>query len=94
MARFCKVVGSDMTHGNTYLFDKDSNMTVECIAQSMLNEFGIHLPLIYGGRYSGWEGDVRKYSYDVSSLRLMEWTSEYIAEVAIRKVVQINMNNL
>ena len=79
---------------NTYLVGVDSNVTVEKIAQIVMDEVGIHIPIIYGGRYSGWKGDVRKYSYDVSQLRLMGWSPKYTAEEAVRKAVQVNMNNL
>ena len=79
---------------NNYLVGVDSNVTVEKIAQIVMDEVGIHIPIIYGGRYSGWKGDVRKYSYDVSQLRLMGWTPKYTAEEAVRKAVQMNMNNL
>lgn len=79
---------------NTYLVGVDSNVTVEKIAQIVMDEVGIHIPIIYGGRYSGWKGDVRKYSYDISQLRLMGWTPQYTSEEAVRKAVQLNMNNL
>lgn len=79
---------------NTYLVGVDSNITVEKIAQIVMDEVGVHIPIIYGGRYSGWKGDVRKYSYDVSQLRLMGWTPKYSAEQAVRKAIQMNMNNL
>lgn len=79
---------------NTYLVGVDSNVTVEKIAQIVMDEVGIHIPIIYGGRYSGWKGDVRKYSYDVSQLRLIGWIPQYSSEEAVRKAVQMNMNNL
>lgn len=79
---------------NTYLVGVDSNVTVDQIAQIVMDEVGVHVPIHYGGRYSGWKGDVRKYSYDVSQLRLMGWTPKYTAEQAVRKAVQMNMNNL
>ena len=76
---------------NTYLVGVDSNVTVEQIAQIVMDEVDVHVPIHYGGRYSGWKGDVRKYSYDVSQLRLMGWTPKYTAEEAVRKAVQMNM---
>lgn len=79
---------------NSYLVGVDSNVTVEQIAQIVMDEVGIHVPIHYGGKYSGWKGDVRKYTYDVSQLRLMGWTPKYTAEQAVRKAVQVNMNNL
>lgn len=79
---------------NTYLVGVDSNVTVEQIAQIVMDEVGIHVPINYGGRYSGWKGDVRQYRYDISQLRLMGWTPLYTAEQAVRKAVQMNMNNL
>jgi len=75
---------------NAYLVGVDSNVTVERIAQIVMEEVGIQVPIHYGGEYKGWKGDVHKYSYDVSQLRLMGWTPKYTAEEAIRKSVQLN----
>lgn len=79
---------------NTYLVGVDSNITVDQIVQMVMDEVGIHVPVHYGGRYSGWKGDVCKYSYDVSQLRLMGWIPQYTAEQAVRKAIQLNMKNL
>ena len=79
---------------NSYLVGVDSNVSVVKIAQIVMDEVGLHVPIHYGGRYSGWKGDVRQYRYDVSQLRLMGWTPKYSAEEAVRKAVQVNMNNL
>lgn len=79
---------------NTYLVGVDSSITVDQIAQIVMDEVGVHVPIHYGGRYSGWKGDVRQYRYDVSQLRLMGWTPIFTAEQAVRKAVQMNMNNL
>lgn len=78
---------------NAYLVGVDSNVTVAQIAQIVMEEVGIKIPLRYSGEYKGWKGDVHKYSYDVSQLRLMGWTPEFTAEEAIRKAVKDNMNN-
>jgi len=78
---------------NAYLVGVDSNVTVARIAQIVMEEVGIKVPIHYGGEYKGWKGDVHKYSYDVSRLRLMGWTPIYNAEQAIRKAVKDNLNN-
>ena len=75
---------------NAYLVGVDSNVSVERIAQIVMDEVGIHVPIHYDGEYKGWKGDVHKYSYDVSQLRLMGWTPKYTAEEAIRKAVVLN----
>lgn len=75
---------------NAYLVGVDSNVSVERIAQIVMDEVGIHVPIHYVGEYKGWKGDVHKYSYDVSQLRLMGWTPKYTAEEAIRKAVVLN----
>lgn len=75
---------------NAYLVGVDSNVSVERIAQIVMEEVGIHLPIKYTGDYKGSKGDVHKYSYDVSQLRLMGWTPKYTAEEAIRKAIQLN----
>ena len=78
---------------NAYLVGVDSSLTVDQIVQIVMDEVGVHLPIHYGGRYSGWKGDVRKYQYDVSRLRLMGWKPHYTAEEAVRKAVRLNCNN-
>lgn len=79
---------------NSYLVGVDSNVTVEKIAQIVMDEVGIHAPIKYRNIYNGNRGDVVKYSYDVTRLRMLGWTPKYTAEEAIRKAVQMNMNNL
>ncbi len=76
---------------NTYLVGVDSNVTVNEIAQIVMDEMGIHVPIHYGGIYSGWKGDVKQYRYDVSQLRLMGWTPKFTSEEAVRKAVQMNL---
>ena len=76
---------------NTYLVGVDSNVTVDQIAQIVMDEVGVHVPIHYGGRYSGWKGDVKKYQYDVSRLRLLGWTPKYTAEEAVRKAIRENL---
>lgn len=79
---------------NAYLVGVDSNVTVERIAQIVMEEVGIHVPIKYNKEYDGNKGDVNKYSYDVTRLRMFGWVPKYTAEEAIRKAVQVNMNNL
>jgi len=76
---------------NAYLVGVDSSLTVDQIANIVMDEVGVKVPIHYGGRYSGWKGDVRQYRYDVSKLRLMGWTPKYTAEEAVRKAVRENM---
>ena len=44
---------------NCYLVSVNSNVTVDQIAQFLMYEVGIHIPINSGGRYSGWKGNVR-----------------------------------
>lgn len=76
---------------NAYLVGVDSSLSVDQIVQIVMDEVGVHVPIHYGGRYSGWKGDVRKYQYDVSRLRLMGWTPKYNAEEAVRRAVRENL---
>lgn len=78
---------------NAYLVGVDSNVTVARIAQIVMEEVGIQIPIKNIGDYKGSKGDVHKYSYDVSRLRLMGWTPKYTAEEAIRKAIRENLNN-
>lgn len=79
---------------NVYQIGVDSNVTVEKIAQIVMEEMGVQVPIHYRDDYNGNKGDVNKYSYDVTPLRMLGWTPKYTAEEAIRKAVQMNMNNL
>lgn len=76
---------------NTCLLGVDSNVTVNQIAQIVMDEVGVHVPIEYKGKYDGWKGDVNKCSFDVSQLRLMGWTPKYTAEEAIRLAVKLNL---
>ena len=73
---------------NAYLVGVDSNVTVEKIAHIVMDEVGVHVPIKYTGDYKGSKGDVHKYSYDVSQLRLMGWTPKFSAEAAVRLAVK------
>lgn len=76
---------------NAYLVGVDSSLTVDQIVALVMEEMNIHVPIKYGGRYSGWKGDVKKYQYDVSRLRLLDWTPKYTAEEAVRKAIRENL---
>lgn len=79
---------------NAYLVGVDSNVSVERIAQIVMEEVGIQAPIAYRKDYVGSKGDVNKYSYDVTNLRMMGWVPKYTSEEAVRKAVQMNMSNL
>lgn len=79
---------------NVYQIGVDSNVTVEKIAQITMEEMGIQIPIRYREDYNGNKGDVNKYSYDVTPLRMLGWTPKYTAEEAIRKAVKMNLKNL
>ena len=78
---------------NAYLVGVDSNVTVERIAQIVMEEMNIHVPIKYIGDYVGSKGDVHKYSYDVSLLRLLGWTPSRSSEQAVRYAIRQNLNN-
>ena len=78
---------------NAYLVGVDSNVTVERIAQIVMEEIGIQVPIKYTGDYRGSKGDVHKYCYDVTRLRMFGWVPKYSAEEAIRKAIRQNMND-
>ena len=75
---------------NAYLVGVDSNVTVERIAQIAMDEVCVHVPIKYTGDYKGSKGDVHKYSYDVTRLRMFGWVPKYTAEEAVRKAIQLN----
>lgn len=75
---------------NAYLVGIDSNMTVEQIANIAMDDLDIHVPIDYEVEYSGWKGDVSKYYYDVTSLRMLGWTPKYNSEEAVRIAIKMN----
>ncbi len=79
---------------NAYLVGVDSTVTVKDIANMVMEELDIHVPINYGGVYSGWKGDVRNYQYDVTKLRMLGWVPKYTAEKAIRKAIRQCMFNI
>ena len=81
-------------HYNDFLIGVDSNVTVEQIASIVMDEMGVHIPIRYKNDYNGNKGDVFKYSYDVTPLRMLGWTPKYTSEQAIRKAVKENLKNL
>ena len=76
---------------NDYLIGVDSNVTVERIAQIVMDEMDYHVPINYTGDYIGCKGDVHKYSYDVTRLRMFGWVPKYTAEEAVRKSINLNL---
>ena len=70
---------------NAYLVGVDSNVTVERIAQIVMEELGVQVPIKYTGDYKGSRGDVHKYSYDITRLRMFGWIPQYTSEEAIKK---------
>ncbi len=76
---------------NAYLIGVDSVVTVAQIAEIVMEEVGIKIPIHYGGEYSGWRGDVHKYSYDVTRLRMLGWLPKFTAEQAVRRAVRMNL---
>ena len=78
---------------NSYLVGTDSNMTVDEIANLVMEELKVNVPIEHEVNYCGWKGDVSKYRYDVTNLRMLGWTPKYTAEEAIRKAVQENINH-
>ena len=78
---------------NAYLIGVQSNVTVAQIAQIVMDEVDIHIPIKYTGAYKGCKGDVHQYSYDVTRLRMLGWNPKFSAEEAVKKAVKDNINN-
>lgn len=78
---------------NAYLVGVQSNVTVAQIAQIVMDEVNVHVPIRYTGAYKGCKGDVHQYSYDVTRLRMLGWVPKYSAEEAVRKAVQDTLTN-
>jgi UDP-glucose 4-epimerase len=75
---------------NACLIGVDTNVSVEQIAEIVMDEIGVHVPINYEVGYTGWKGDVTRYTYDVTNLRMLGWTPKYSSEVAVRLAVRQN----
>ena len=75
---------------NAYLVGVDSNVTVDRIAQLVMEEMDVQVPIRYTGNYYGSKGDVYNYSYDITKLRMIGWVPKCTADEAIRKAVHSN----
>lgn len=73
---------------NVFLIGVQTNVSVAQIAQIVMDEVGIHVPIKYTGTYKGCKGDVHQYSYDVTRLRMLGWVPKYSAKEAVRKAVK------
>lgn len=79
---------------NAYLIGVDSSLTVTQIAELVMSETGIKVPIKYLERYNGWKGDVNNYQYDITRLRMLGWTPKFTAAEAVRKAIKENLNIL
>ena len=143
IARFCNIVGPNMTHGvipdlisklnthpqelivygdgnqtkpyiyvedlldgiecvvektelpyNDYLVGVDSSLNVTMIAQIIMDEMGMQIPIRYIKTNTCLKGDQYYYQYDVTKLRLLGWTPRYSAEEAVIKAVKDSLNSI
>lgn len=139
VARFCNVVGPNMTHGvipdfikklksnprelriygdgkqlkpyifiddlldgitsiiqhandmyNAYLIGVDSCISVSEIAQIVMDEVGIHIPVVYEKEYIGAKGDVSIYKYNINKLRELGWEPRYTAKESVKLAANLN----
>lgn len=142
IARFCNVVGPNMTHGiipdlirklkknpselevygdgtqtkpyiyiddlldgimilchngktlfNGCLVGVDSTISAAKIAEIIMKEMRLVVPVKYVDDYVGRKGDVCHYRYDVTCLKKLGWTPRYTSEDAVRLAIQLNLNN-
>lgn len=76
---------------NDYIVVVDSSLTIVQIEQIAMDETGVRVSIHYCGRFSDRKGDMRKYQYNVASLRLLGWIPKYSAEEAVRKAIKENL---
>jgi UDP-glucose 4-epimerase len=65
----------------------DEGVTVRFIAESVLEATSPNAAIAYTGGDRGWPGDVPKFCYDVSKLRLLGWTPKYGSREAVQRAV-------
>lgn len=76
---------------NDFLIGVDSNITVRQIAESVIEEMGVHIPIEYEVDYTGWKGDVTKYTYDISKIKMLGWVPHYSSIEAVRLAIKQNI---
>lgn len=75
---------------NACLIGVDTNVSVEQIAEIVMDVIGIHIPISYEVGYTGWKGDVTRYSYDITRMRMLGWTPTYSSTEAVRLAIEQN----
>ncbi|MCD6106290.1 MAG: NAD-dependent epimerase/dehydratase family protein [Thermoplasmata archaeon] len=64
------------------------SLTVLEVAEIVMDELGVRLPVRTTGGRVGWRGDVRSVVLDVSKLRSTGWSPKYDSEGAVRSTVR------
>ncbi len=81
-------VASSGPEPGPYNVGPGDSLTVLEVAEIVMDELGVSLPIRTTGGRVGWRGDVRYIVLDVSKLRATEWEPRFSSEAAVRETVR------
>ena len=65
----------------------DAGVTVQRIAESVIEAVSPRATIAYTGGDRGWPGDVPKFRYDISKLRSLGWSPKFGSRDAVQRAV-------
>ena len=74
---------------NLFNLGPDSNTTVTCIAEMVVEEMGLSdVEFKYTGGSRGWKGDVPRFQLDAAKIKKLGWKENYTSDEAVRKSIK------
>jgi UDP-glucose 4-epimerase len=74
---------------NLFNLGPDSNTTVTCIAEMIVEEMGLSdVEFKYTGGDRGWKGDVPRFQLDANKIKKLGWKENYTSDEAVRKSIK------
>ena len=78
---------------NYFNIGTSSRTKVKDIAKTVINAMNLSAKINYTGGETGWIGDVKEFSYDLSKINNLGWKSKMSSDEAIQKSIQHILEN-
>ncbi|MBR6299130.1 MAG: NAD-dependent epimerase/dehydratase family protein, partial [Candidatus Gastranaerophilales bacterium] len=78
---------------NYFNIGTSSRTKVKDIAKTVINTMNLSAKINYTGGETGWIGDVKEFSYDLSKINNLGWKSKMSSDEAIQKSIQHILEN-
>lgn len=78
---------------NYFNIGTSSRTKVKDIAKTVINAMNLSAKINYTGGETGWIGDVKEFSYDLSKINNLGWKSKMTSDEAIQKSIQYILEN-